>query len=113
MLGEDQEFVSMLVKILSRDDYLYDAAQRLLLCVVSSSRMENTSRSYIAGQEMTEPDVQRLNRVRELVACIAQHWLLSEVRETEINSHYIRNIEILRCLLQNGEDQCTAPSSQR
>jgi hypothetical protein len=54
------------------------------------------------GQEMTEADTQRLNTVRETVARISQHWLLSEIRETETSSHYIRNIEILRCLMQNG-----------
>lgn len=52
---------------------------------------------------MTENDVQRLYQVRELVARVSQQWLLTEVREPEINSHYIRNIEILRCLMQNGE----------
>lgn len=38
ILGEDEEFIAILVKILSRHDYLYDAAQRIILGLVSSSR---------------------------------------------------------------------------
>lgn len=106
MFAEDEEFIAIVVRILSRDDFLYDAAQRLLLCFVSTSRMSHFAYDFFLtakGQEMTEADIQRLNTVRETVARISQHWLLSEIRETETSSHYIRNIEILRCLLQNGK----------
>lgn len=56
---------------------------------------------------MNDSDTQRLNKIKESVARVSQWWLLCELKE-ESNSptYYIRNLEILRCLIQNGMIVC-------
>eukprot|EP01126_Amoeba_proteus_P045588 TRINITY_DN5113_c0_g1_i8.p1 TRINITY_DN5113_c0_g1~~TRINITY_DN5113_c0_g1_i8.p1 ORF type:complete len:274 (-),score=60.32 TRINITY_DN5113_c0_g1_i8:145-966(-) len=89
ILCEDELFLSRLVKVLTRDDFLYEGAQKILLCLVSQPK----------GNDLNSEVLQRINKVREVVAKVSQDWIIQEIRRTEFNSRYIRNVEILRCFM--------------
>jgi hypothetical protein len=89
-MGEEEAIFELLLKILNRNDYLYNVTHRIILNLLVSSRNQD---KITANQ---------LNKLRITFVGVGLKWLLQTITSAQTNASYMRTVEILRCCATCG-----------